>query len=79
MSPKATRLAIAGYIFFAVIAWGESYSHFNREWKVDVAECEARGGNYCDLFDTTPQAAMLSTILWPLYLSYRIFNALEAK
>jgi len=74
---RAFDLAIAGYFLVAVITWGNAYQHFEGKWQEKVASCKASRGSYCEAFSTTGHITILSSLFWPAYFSYRLWDGAE--
>lgn len=71
---KITKATICIYALFAIATYGNAIDHFEQKGieKVRICKIEYPKSEYCNLYKADGLAAVISTVLWPLYWSYRL-------
>ena len=72
-SDKAWSLGLAAYVLIAVATFGNAVVYFKKVGEQDVAQCKVESARpeFCWMYKSDGLLATASTIVWPLYWSYR--------
>lgn len=71
---KLLQFSAVVYLLVAIVTYGDAVEHFRRQGEKEVAECKTSANNpdFCEMRRATGMAGAISSIVWPLYWSYRL-------
>lgn len=75
MQKKSFLALSAGvYALVAILTYGDAIEHFRKQGEMEIAECETSVKNpgFCEMRRATGVAGAISSLVWPLYWSYRL-------
>ena len=73
---KFTKIAVAAYLVAAILTFGNAAVFFEKRGLQRKAECELSAADgkewICSYQEASGIGAVISSVAWPLYWSYRI-------